>query len=124
MAKVDIERRTNRRYDVRLPIHYCACHKGGRTVSGSSTTCEVSTKGLSFRCRNLLPAGAHIEMTITWPLKYGDLFPINLYATGFVLRSEHGRTAVRLTSHKLRVVEMPIQSTSATVGAGNCPRCS
>ena len=97
------ERRHNRRYDLRLPLHYCVSQKGGLALSGSGLTCDMSTSGLSFRCRKPLPPGAHIEIVIDWPARFGELYPIDLQVTGFVTRSHGGRTAVRVTSRKFRV---------------------
>jgi hypothetical protein len=42
-------------------------------------------------------------MSIEWPSKYGDLYPIELQATGFIVRSVGGRIAVRVTSRKFHV---------------------
>jgi hypothetical protein len=70
----------------------------------------MSSIGLSFRSRKPLPVGSHLEMIIEWPARYGDIFPIDLQATGFVLRSEGGRTAVRVTSRKFRVLTAPAHS--------------
>jgi hypothetical protein len=58
---------------------------------------------MSFRCRKPLPVGVHIEMVIDWPARFADMYPIDLQVTGFVVRSDSGRTAVRLTSRKFRV---------------------
>ena len=111
-AILRLERRTGRRYDLRLPIHYRISQKGGVPRSGTGMTCDISTGGLSFRCRRPLNPGAHIEIVVNWPAKFGDLYPIDLQITGFVVRSDGNRTAVRLTSHRFRVdsiAEVPIQ---------------
>ena len=56
------DRRENRRYEIRLPLHYRVSEKGAPPRSGSGNTCDLSTGGLSFRCRRALPVGTHIEM--------------------------------------------------------------
>ncbi len=109
MDKISGDRRNKRRYDVRLGVHYRVAQKWVMARSGSATTCEMSTDGLSFRSRKPLPVGSHIEMVIDWPAKYGGVYPIDLQATGFVIRSERGRTAVRVTSRKFRVIAQPAQ---------------
>ena len=38
-----------------------------------------------------------------WPPRYGDIYPIDLVMTGFIVRSVGGRTAVRVASRKFRV---------------------
>jgi len=108
------DRRDNRRYEIRLPLHYRVSEKGAPPRSGSGTTCELSTRGLSFRCRRALPVGTHIEMTVDWPPRYGDIYPIDLVMTGFIVRSMGGRTAVRVSSRKFRVnaAEVSYQATA------------
>jgi hypothetical protein len=65
-------------------------------------TYDLSTSGVAFHCRRPLPVGAHIEMSIAWPVKYQDAYPVDLLITGLIMRSESGRTVARMTSHKLR----------------------
>src|ERR1700730_13865483 len=108
------ERRVNQRYDLRLPLHYRVAQRGLPTITGSGLTLDLSVNGISFRCRKPLAMGARIEMYVAWPARYGDLYPIELQATGFVVRNDHGRTAVRMTSHKLRVSAMPVETIRAT----------
>jgi hypothetical protein len=114
MAKFGVERRTSNRYDVRLQMHYRVSQRSGMDRSGTGTTHDMSSSGLSFRSRKPLPVGAHLEMVIEWPARYEDLYPIDLQATGFVVRSENGRTAVRVTSRKFRVLADQAQTIPAS----------
>src|SRR5262245_49699261 len=97
------ERRQNHRYALHLPVHYRVAERGAMPYSGSGTTCEMSTGGLSFRCRRSLPVGAHVEILVDWPSRHDDILPVELLMTGFILRSDRGRVSVRITSHKFRV---------------------
>ena len=108
------DRRQNRRYELRLPLHYQVAEKGAMPRSGSGNTCDLSSNGLSFRCRRPLPVGAHIEIGVEWPSKYGDLYPIELQITGFIVRSVGGRIGVRVTSRKFRVDNVLAQPYLAT----------
>jgi c-di-GMP-binding flagellar brake protein YcgR len=110
MDKTAVERRQHLRYGVRLPLHYHVSQKGTLTRSGSGLTLNMSTTGVSFRCRKPLPVGAHIEMVIDWPARYGDIYPVDLLVTGFVVRSDHHATAIRMTSRRFRVAEAPDES--------------
>jgi hypothetical protein len=103
MDRIAGERRAANRYDLHFPLHYRVSQKGALVRFGTGMTCELSATGLSFRCRKPLPVGAHIEIMVDWPAKYGDIYPIALQITGFILRSDGSRTAVRLTSRKFRV---------------------
>jgi hypothetical protein len=105
----DIDRRTNRRYDLRLPVHYRISLKGTPPRAGTGITRDMSTTGLSFQCRKPLPVGAHIEMLIGWPAKAAGEQSIDLQITGFVLRSDAARTAVRVTSSRFRTDNVAAQ---------------
>ena len=94
------ERRSNRRYTLRLPIRYRVFERKRKPRTGAGATEEMSSVGLSFHSRRAAPAGAHIEMFIEWPVKREAVYPMYLYATGFVLRSAARTTAVRLSSRK------------------------
>jgi PilZ domain-containing protein len=83
-------------------------------VAGTGTTREVSSNGLSFRCRRPLPVGSHIELTIDWPARYNQEKSMELVVTGIVARSDGGRTAVRLTSKRFHIDSMPAEGYRAT----------
>jgi hypothetical protein len=97
------ERRSFRRYELHLPIHFRISQKGAVARWGTGVTREMSTTGLSFRTRKPLPVGSHVEMIVDWPAKYADDQPIDLQLTGFIIRSDNHRTAVRVTSRRFRI---------------------
>lgn len=109
METINGERRINKRYQVHLAMQYRVSRRGSLPCTGTGTTRDFSISGLSFRCRRTLPVGAHIELNIDWPARHGDNDPIDLQLTGFVVRSDNGRTAVRITSHRFRVADMAVQ---------------
>jgi hypothetical protein len=53
-------------------------------------------------------------MTVEWPPRYGDIYPIDLVITGFIVRSTGGKTAVRVSSRKFRVnaASVPYRATA------------
>lgn len=114
MKNAIIERRAHPRYDLRFPLRYRVSQKGVAPYVGTGITHDLSIHGLSFRCRKPLPVGAHVELLLDWPAKHGDVEPIELQVTGFILRSASGSTAVRMTSHRLRVLENPSDSVRAS----------
>ena len=36
----------------------------------TGSTCNMSTRGVSFHCGEPLPLSAHIEMVLDWPVRY------------------------------------------------------
>lgn len=114
MPKIVKDRRANGRYDLRLPVHYRVSLKGEPTRTGSGTTSDISASGLNFRCRKSLPVGAHIEVLIDWPAKYRDTEPMTLQATGFIVRCDGSRVAVRMTSRKFKPALSHLQPARAS----------
>jgi PilZ domain len=108
MANMRQERRGTRRYELHLPVHFRVSQKGIAGRWGTGLTRDISTSGLSFRTRKPLPVGSHIELIVDWPAKYAETHPIDLQLTGFVLRSDNSRTAVRITSHRFRIGAQPL----------------
>ncbi len=103
------DRRTHRRYDIHLPVQYRVSQRNTMPIVGTGTTCDLSTGGLSFRCRRILPVGAHIELSVEWPAMYGDSQAMELQVTGFVMRTEGNRTGVRVNSHRFRMLPLADQ---------------
>jgi len=104
-----MDHRHSHRYDLTLPVHYQASIKGASPHAGTSVTCDMSTGGISFRCRRPLPVGAHAELVIEWPALYADLYPIDVQVTGFVVRSDPGVTAVSISSLRFRTCSAPAE---------------
>ena len=107
MAHFGQERRANRRYELHLPVHYRVSQKGAVARWGSGLTRDISAAGLSFRTRKPVPVGAHVELVLDWPAKHAETLPIDLQLTGFVVRCDNGRAAVRITSHRFRIDSQP-----------------
>jgi len=96
------DRRANRRYVVNLPIRFRGTTSAtGRWTYGISH--DMSSIGLCIVSQKRLPAGAHVELIIDWPYQGDGAGRVDLEATGFVVRNEDDRLAVRLTSHQFRI---------------------
>ena len=101
MKRIAEERRESQRFDVRLTLRYRLSQKGGgedRWQTG--VTRDMSKNGIGFKTRRPLPVGCHIELRIDWPARFDAAYPVDLQATGFVVRSDQNRTAVRISSHR------------------------
>jgi hypothetical protein len=109
MVKTAPDRRVNQRFGIHLPIHFRISQKGASSRWGSGVTIDVSSGGVSFRCRRPLPVGAHIEMVIDWPAKFDNAFPVDLRSTGFIVRSDGTRSAARMTARHFRIDAANVQ---------------
>jgi hypothetical protein len=95
------ERRLCRRYRIVTAIRYRVSERGTIPRWRAGKTCDLSSTGISFRCRHPLPPDAHLEMVIDWPSKRGGIHPICLRAAGHVVRSDNGKVAVWMTSCRM-----------------------
>ncbi len=101
MKRLADERRESPRFDLRLTLRYRLSLKGGaedRWQTG--VTRDISKDGVGFKTRRPLPVGSHIELRIDWPARFEGEYPVDLQATGFVIRSDQNRTAVKISSHR------------------------
>jgi hypothetical protein len=101
MKRAADERRESTRFDVRLTLRYRLSQKGeadSRWQTG--VTRDMSRDGVGFKTKRPLPVGSHIELRIDWPSRNDSAEPVDLQATGFVVRSDQNRTAVRISSHR------------------------
>ncbi len=92
---------SNRRFNLHLPVHFRVSQKGETSRWATGITCEISSNELTLRCRKPLPIGAHIEMAIEWPARQSEA-PMELIATGFVVRSSASKASVTMTAHRFR----------------------
>src|SRR2546430_7748581 len=56
------ERRTDRRFNVQLPLHFRVSQRTSSSRWGVGITTDMSSGGLSFRCRRAIPVGSHVEL--------------------------------------------------------------
>jgi hypothetical protein len=113
MRKPANDQRAKHRFPIRLPIHFRISGRNLRARWATGTTFDISIGGMSFGCRKRLPVGAHIEMMVEWPATHAG-HAIDLQATGFVVRSEGGKAAVRMNSPRLHVHSV---GRTASIGA-------
>ena len=96
-------RRLVQRFNLRLNLRYRVSEKGVEHRWSTGTTRDLSREGLGIKPRRALPVGSHIEIRVDWPARYESVHPVELQITGFVIRSENGRAAVRISSHRFLV---------------------
>jgi hypothetical protein len=101
--RTHIESRGKRRFELDLTVHFRLSLKGSTSRWGSGTIQNISSSGISLRCRRPLPVGGHLELIVEWPATQDGQYPIHLHATGFVVRSSGSRTALRISSHRFRI---------------------
>jgi hypothetical protein len=104
------ERREKRRFLLAHTIRFRLSAKRPTSRWASGTIQDMSSSGVSFRCRRPLPLGGHLELIVDWPSPLDDQRLVSLHASGFVVRSSRAKAAVRITSHRFHIVEWPAES--------------
>jgi hypothetical protein len=111
--RTHIESRGKRRFELDLTVHFRLSLKGSMSRWGVGTIQNMSSSGISLRCRRPLPVGGHLELVVDWPAHQNGQYPIHLHATGFVVRSSGSKTALRISSHHFRVASESERSLAA-----------
>jgi hypothetical protein len=106
MKVIQSERRGNRRYHLELDVRYKVLRRGGVLFEGTGKTVDISTRGLMFATPALIPVGAQIEITVSWPIRVSGIYPIQLSVMGYVVRSDAGGTGVRMTIREFQNAAM------------------
>lgn len=89
------DRRSDRRYDLRLPMRYKLL-RGRRVLhEGTGYTSNVGRGGIAFTAGRFLPSGLAIEISIQWPVLLRGHESIELRVGGRIARSDGEDAAVR-----------------------------
>ena len=103
------ERREKRRYVLAHTVRFRLSSKHPTSRWAVGMIQDMSSSGVSFRCRRPLPLGGHLELVIDWPSLGTDRL-VSLHASGFVVRSSRTKAAVSITSHRFHIVDWPADS--------------
>ena len=111
------DRRSERRYELELEIHWKLLHRRRVLDSGTGRTRDLSTHGVLFETGPALPVGSHIEASVSWPARLHGVAALKLLATGRVVRSGMGVTAIRMEQHEFRAAGGPPQRNAGPVSS-------
>jgi hypothetical protein len=101
------ERRTSRRFPLRLPVKYRRV--GTQSISNwtTSESVNISSSGLLFTTSETIRTGQGIEAFIMWPVSLEKRIPLKLVVRGFVVRTSGDQSAVCFERHEFKTAHMP-----------------
>ncbi len=108
-----LERRRTTRYLIELPVRYHTL-SAKLQASGFGRTVNMSSGGLMISRQLALapdpsffgvPAGVKLELRIAWPSELDGKVPLQVVATGRVVRSLENGFAVELLSHEFHTLK-------------------
>ena len=97
-----IDQRSHRRYPITLEIEYKLLSKGRVERLGAGKTLNVSSGGVLFEAKEVLPPGSSVEVLMAWPFLLEGVCPLKLVIQGRVVRSASKQIAVRTDHHEFR----------------------
>jgi PilZ domain len=111
------ERRKDRRYEMRLDLRWKLIHRRRVFETGVGHTVDLSSGGIFFDPGRELPLGLNVELSISWPALLCNVAPMQLLASGRVVRSGEGGTALTMAQHEFRTAGGQAGQRSTTPGA-------
>jgi len=102
VTDIAADRRSKRRYPMRLQIEFKIMKNYLVVGSGGGTTVDLSSNGIAFVTDKPLKVGSYLELSANWPVLLNDSCPLKLMFFGRVVRSDERITAVAADRHEFR----------------------
>ena len=95
------ERRTRRRYAIRLDLR-CKLADTGEVLAGA--TRDINSFGVRFRLERRLSTGDRVELSLTWPIRLEERCPLQLVVFGYVTRVDARDAVMAITRYEFRLL--------------------
>jgi PilZ domain len=96
------DRRRDRRYELQLDVKWKLIRRRRVLDTGTGQTIDVSSGGILFDAGRHLPEGLNVELSITWPVLLHNVAPMQLLASGRIVRASGRRIAMQTLQHEFR----------------------
>jgi hypothetical protein len=96
------ERRTSRRFPLRLAIKYRWLGSSTGSDWASSESLNISSSGLLFTTSEALSPGQAVEAFIAWPVWLDKRIPLKLVIRGPVVRNVGDQSAIRFERYEFK----------------------
>ena len=101
------DRRSARRYEIRLGVRWKQIYGKRVLDSGHATTVNFSSSGILLKAGHELSAGATVELSIAWPARLRNAVSLQLMVVGEIVRASKKSFAIRMLHHEYRTVGSP-----------------
>jgi hypothetical protein len=96
------DRRFDRRYRIQLELRWKLIRRRKVRETGTGQTLNLSSVGILFDANRSLPVGMNVELSITWPVLLHNVAPMQLVASGRIIRCSGTQVAIQMTQHEFR----------------------
>jgi hypothetical protein len=100
------ERRRDRRYHLHLELKWKLIRRRRLLDTGAGRTIDFSSGGIRFDAGRHLPEGLNVELSISWPVMLRNVAPMQLVATGKIVRCDGRQVAMQTVQHEFRTAGM------------------
>ena len=107
-----LDRRETSRFPVREDVRYRILQCKTAQIAGAGKTVDISSGGILFTTHERLQPGRLVEISVNWPARLDGTCPLQLVATGRIVRSDAATAAVRIERYEFKT------RSSATLTAG------
>ena len=101
------DRRQDRRYHLQLELKWKLIRRRRVLDTGTGHTINLSSGGILIDAGRHLPEGLNLELSISWPVLLHNLAPMQLVASGKIVRGNGRLIAIQTTQHEFRTVGVP-----------------
>lgn len=119
--KISGDRRRDARYSITLEVRWKLIRRRKVLDQGLGHTVDLSSGGILIETERVLPPGLDMELSIAWPVMLHNVAPLQLVASGRIVRSNGRKTAIRMTQHEFRTAGIPTEHRAAPVGTVRTP---
>jgi len=107
------DRRQDRRYQLNLELKWKLIRRRRVLDTGTGQTIDLSSGGILFDAGRHLPEGLNVELSIAWPVLLHNVAPMQLVATGRIVRSAGRQVALQTVQHEFRTIGISSEQRNA-----------
>jgi hypothetical protein len=106
------ERRKDRRYHLQLELKWKLIRRRRLLDTGTGRTIDVSSGGIRFDAGRHLPEGLNVELSISWPVLLRNVAPMQMVASGKIVRCDGREVAMQTVQHEFRTAGVASEHTT------------
>ncbi|MEO8370586.1 MAG: PilZ domain-containing protein [Candidatus Solibacter sp.] len=115
------DRREDRRYQLQLECKWKLIRRRRVLDTGIGHTIDVSSGGLLFDAGRHLPEGLNVELSIAWPVLLHNVAPMQLVASGKIVRTSGRQVAIQTVAHEFRTTGVSADQRPAPANGAHDP---
>jgi len=100
------DRRSNKRYPLRLDVEYKVRRRGRVEHFGVGRTLNFSSGGVLFETFGDVPVGSPIDLAVKWPFLLDGKCGLKLQLRGYVVRRDDKKIAVKIAHYEYRTTDV------------------